>query len=124
MPYPHFTDKELSSPDTGSHDMSDIFMVRLEKLRTILGRSFVVTSGYRTPSHNNKVSHTGLTGPHTTGRAIDISVANWYEDVFTLVAAAMKLGFTGIGLNLKGEQSGRFVHLDDLKDNRPRIWTY
>ena len=124
MPYPHFTDKELSSPDTGMHDMSDIFMVRLEKLRTIMGRSFIVTSGYRTPSHNDKVSHTGLTGPHTTGRAIDISVANWYEDVFTLVAAAMKLGFTGIGLNLKGEQSGRFVHLDDLKDNRPRIWTY
>jgi uncharacterized protein YcbK (DUF882 family) len=104
--------------------MSDIFMVRLEKLRTILGRSFVVTSGYRTPSHNNKVSHTGLTGPHTTGRAIDISVANWYEDVHKLVSVAIKLGFTGIGLNLKGEQSGRFVHLDDLKNNRPRIWTY
>lgn len=124
MPYPHFTDAELNSPDTGTHEMVDSFMWKVEKLRVDMGRSFIVTSGFRTPNHNAKVSHTGIAGPHTTGRAIDISVANWYGDVFKLVELAISIGFTGIGLNLKGEQSGRFIHLDDLTENRNRIWTY
>tara|TARA_R110000824_G_scaffold75670_3_gene191883 strand:- start:495 stop:809 length:315 start_codon:yes stop_codon:yes gene_type:complete len=104
--------------------MDSEFMRKLEQLRVIMDRSFIVTSAYRSPEHNDKVSSTGLTGPHTTGRAIDISMASWYADAYILVAAAMKLGFTGVGVKMNGEQSGRFIHLDDLKDNRPRIWSY
>ena len=124
MSWPHFTDEELFSPDTGTHKMDDTFMWRVENLRVAMNRSFVVTSGYRTPEHNEKVSHTGRTGPHTTGRAIDISVSGWGADVYKLVKLSIAQGFTGIGLNIKGEQWGRFVHLDDLEDPRPRIWTY
>lgn len=36
----------------------------------------------------------------------------------------MMLGFTGIGINQQGDPAGRFIHLDFLETNRPRIWSY
>lgn len=101
-------------------------MRKVEALRTLCGFPFPITSAYRCPDHNAKVSSTGRTGPHTTGRAIDIGVRG--EQAFKLVQLALQYGttFTGIGLQQKGQ--GRFVHLDDLPNAqgqpRPTVWTY
>ena len=66
------------------------------------------------------MSSTGVDGPHTTGRAIDISVNR--NEAITVLNAALFLGFTGIGVNQKG--NSRFLHLDNLEANRPTIWSY
>ena len=51
---------------------SDI-MDLLQEAREELG-PMSITSGYRCGVHNSLVSKTGLKGPHTTGKAVDISV--------------------------------------------------
>lgn len=83
-----------------------------------------VTSGYRCPKYNAQVSETGLGGPHTTGHAADFSIRG--SEAYRLVGAAMRRGFTGVGVSQKGDS--RFIHLDDLPitvtSPRPRIWSY
>jgi len=100
------------------------FMDRIEKLRKACGFPFIVTSAARCPKHNAVVSGTGATGPHTTGRAIDIGVS--HARAHTLVTAALFMGFTGIGVQQKG--GSRFIHIDDLPNApgqpRPTIWSY
>jgi len=105
----------------GTTNMNTEFIDKLDKLRDKLGFSLRVNSGYRCPQYNNRISSTGFNGPHTTGRAADLSVdrAKCYE----LLALAKECGFTGIGLNQKGV--GRYIHLDDLTEGpRPNVWTY
>ena len=99
--------------------MDNDFMRKIVILRRELGFPFPITSGYRCPEHNNNVSSTGLNGPHTTGKAIDIGVSYGHA-VKLLKSAIMSDMFTGIGINQK--DSGRFIHLDDL--DREAIWTY
>jgi uncharacterized protein YcbK (DUF882 family) len=107
-----------------TNEIRDDFIDKLDQLRETLGFRLRITSGYRCPDHNARISSTGRSGPHTTGRAADIAVDR--ERAFQLVAWAADCGFTGIGLKQKGE--GRFVHLDDLSHApgrpRPTIWTY
>ena len=96
------------------------FMDRIEALRVLASRPFVVRSAARCPQHNTAVSNTGSTGPHTTGRAIDIGING--AAAYDLVRLAIACGFTGIGIHRQ------FIHLDDIADNavipRPRIWSY
>lgn len=96
------------------------FMDKIETLRIAAGFKFPVSSAARCPAHNNKVSGTGLTGPHTTGRAIDIAVSR--AQAYRLLVLALAAGFSGIGVSQKG--SSRFIHLDDLIVGRPSVWSY
>ena len=125
-PWPHFTAQEMACQGTGVVVVGAGFMRRLEAVRRTLGEPMRVTSGYRTPEHNRRVSRTGYEGPHTTGRAVD--VAAFGERALRLVRIALAHGFTGIGLKQKGPHHLRFVHLDDLAGDhrtpRPWIWTY
>ena len=117
----HFTKSELYCKcGCGMLPESD-FMQKIEALRVEAGFPFPVSGAARCPKHNAKVSRTGLAGPHTTGRAIDITVSR--AKGYRLLVLACKAGFTGIGLNQKGD--GRFIHLDDLETPaRPAIWSY
>lgn len=99
------------------------FIDKLQAIRTRTGVVMPVSSGYRCPAHNMRVSSTGPDGPHTTGRAVDIRVER--ASAVTLLCEAMKSGmFTGYGIQQKG--TGRFLHLDDLDlpHPRPNIWSY
>lgn len=119
-PWQYFTNEELYCRCCGQMGMHNDFMSKIVILRRELGFAFPVTSGYRCPIHNSNVSSTGETGPHTTGRAIDIGVS--YGNAVKLLKAAVHSDmFTGIGINQKG--SGRFIHLDDIPE-REAIWTY
>jgi zinc D-Ala-D-Ala carboxypeptidase len=123
-PYKHFTRAEMACRCCGKAPMVPGFMEKLEALRHTFGKPMVVSSGYRCPAYNEKVSSTGLTGPHTSGAAADISVRG--SDAYVLMAKAFALGFTGIGVNQKG--NARFIHLDDLPNGpgcpRPFTWSY
>lgn len=97
------------------------FMDKVQKLRDHVGFPLPVSSAARCAKHNARVSSTGSTGPHTTGRAIDLQVER--ENAYNVLKTALELGlFTGIGIQQKG--SGRFIHLDDLETGRPTVWSY
>ena len=99
-------------------------MDKVEKLRDRLGFPLPVNSAYRCPEYNNLVSGTGLTGPHTTGRAIDLGGS--HSRSLETLRVALSMGFTGFGIKQHG--SGRFIHLDDLPNAdgqpRPHLWSY
>ena len=102
-----------------SVDMLDL----LQQIRTATGIPMPVTSGYRCPEYNERVSTTGRDGPHTLGLAVDIRI--YGESAFILVHTAMDAGFTGVGLRQIGDYYGRFIHLDTMESGlRPRLWTY
>lgn len=118
--------REWACRGTGAIVVVEEFLDRLERLRAGFGRPLIITSGYRSPGHNARVSTTGRTGPHTTARAVDIGI--YGGDALELVQLGYDLGFTGIGINQRGAVSSRFVHLDDLPGDgqtpRPWIWSY
>lgn len=121
---PHFTSAELTCKcGCGMLPRQD-FMDKIERVRVRFGKPMHVTGPARCPKYNNQVSTTGLDGPHTTGRALDIGVRG--EDALKLILIAVSEGITGIGVSQKGDS--RFIHLDDIpndaKHPRPYIWSY
>lgn len=122
----NFTPDEFRCKGSGEVAMNQEFMDRLQRLRGVFARPMIVTSGYRSPEHNDRVSKTGRDGPHTTGRAADIQVSG--SDAFELFRIVLAHGFTGIGVMQKGPHKSRFIHLDDLEQApsrpRPRLWSY
>jgi uncharacterized protein YcbK (DUF882 family) len=126
--YLHFSAHELACKcgcGGGSDDMHPVTMGRLGALRDSVG-ALPLSSAYRCPAHNTKVSRSGPNGPHTTGQAVDILCKG--SKAREVVARAVTHGFTGIGVNQKGDR--RFIHLDDddLDDGpgrpRPWMWSY
>ena len=106
----------------GRADMDSDFMQFLQMLRTSCGFPLHVTSGFRCPDHNARVSKTGRTGPHTTGKAADIAIAG--PQVHSLLTTAIPW-VRGIGLKQHGPHAKRIVHLDTTTgEMRPRVWTY
>lgn len=118
--YPNFTPEEFCCKcGCGQVLMDDDFMRDLQVLRDIVGFALRINSGYRCPEHNNAVSGTGLTGPHTTGAAADIGVDR--QNAHKVLQTAFSMGFKGVGVAQKG--SGRFIHLDSSRD-KPTVWSY
>lgn len=126
--YPNFSRSEFACQHCGRAEMDEDFMWRLQDLREAYGKPMRVTSGYRCPQHPIESGKKSL-GAHTTGRAVDIGVTR--GDAYSLLRLAIRMGFTGIGVQQKGE--GRFLHLDDItakedfdgkKFPRPTIWSY
>lgn len=112
-------------PGSGAANMNQGFLDMLDVLREKVGFPLIVTSGYRSPAYNDSVSTTGTTGPHTTGKAVDLAVAG--HQAHAVLKAALELGFTGIGVSQKG--TSRFIHLDILANGehgapRPWVWSY
>jgi uncharacterized protein YcbK (DUF882 family) len=123
----HFKEAEFTCRGAcGRADMDPTFMLWLDKLRADLRRPMIVTSGFRCPEYNARVSSTGLDGPHTTGKAVDIGVSG--EGAFYLISLAMSAGVQGVGVKQNGPHGGRFIHLDmlthDEAGTRPWIWSY
>ena len=92
----------------------------LQQARETLG-PLMITSAYRCPNHNSKVSSTGLSGPHTTGYAVDIHVSNSQHRKQIISYFANKVFGLGIAKT--------FIHIDLLNrdlgfDARPNCWLY
>ena len=114
--FKYFTLEEFACKETGENEISEEFVHALDALRHEAGFPFVITSGYRSPRHSLEAKKPGGGGQHTTGRAADIAVSGGVQR-YLLVAAAIKLGFSGIGV-AKG-----FVHVDTRTTSRV-IWVY
>lgn len=135
MIFRYFKLSEFACKHCGQNHMQESFIHKLDALRDLCKFPLIVTSGYRCPIYNARVSTTGDAGPHTTGRAADLSVSRskafWLLHwVGVMNEAARKAGkppaFTGIGTQQKGD--ARFIHLDDLTEPghtpRPAVWSY
>jgi uncharacterized protein YcbK (DUF882 family) len=104
--------------------MKHDFMLKLQTLRDRYAKPMRITSGYRDKTHPLEVSKVKV-GAHPSGMAVDIAVE--LTECHTVLALAMSMGFTGIGLQQKGD--GRFIHLDTIPSGtigfiRPTVWTY
>ena len=92
----------------------------LQTAREALGVPLTLTSAYRCPDHNSKVSSTGLNGPHTTGYSCDIHVSNSQHRKKLIDYFTNKV--TGLGI------AKTFIHIDILTpdeiSHRPNCWLY
>lgn len=79
---------------------------------------FIVPSGYRTDSHNEKVGGKPDSS-HLKGLAVDIAYKNTFDAFVMLIALAMH-GFFRFGIDTKR----KFIHADMDKTKNPSIWTY
>lgn len=117
---------EWACHGTGKIVIETEFLDLFEKLRRMMGAPLIITSGYRSPEYNARVSESGLDGPHTHAKAIDIRI--YGESAYALIRLALELGYTGVGLSQKGTLEKRFVHLDTLRRAdgfaRPTFWSY
>ena len=111
----YFQIEEFNCQETGNNQMDKQFLLLLDTLRHKCGFPFVITSGYRDPSHSIEAKKENP-GKHSEGIACDIQVKNGPER-FTLIDEALCLGFTGIGIHKA------FIHVDTRKTT-PVVWVY
>ena len=125
MEYKYFEDYELRCSHCGVEEMQPHFMEHIIVLRELLGFPFVVTSAYRCPDHPIEAAKEAP-GVHTTGMAIDIQVSG--SNAHRLLDAALRAGFSGIGVSQRGSHATRFLHLDKASNSegrpRPGVWSY
>ena len=118
--YPNFNEDEFKCKHCGKTEMRPAFMAKLQQLRNAYGKPMIITSGYRCPDHPIEAAK-DKPGAHSTGQACDVAVAG--NDAYQLLKLALAFEFTGIGVQQKG--SGRFLHLDTLREPpRPNVWSY
>ena len=122
----NFKHRELSCSCCGGNQMNVAFMEKLQLIRDEFQQPMIITSAYRCPQYNSQISSTGSTGPHTTGRAVDIQIFG--QEAYELMKLCLKYGMTGLGFKMKGPRTNRFLHCDDLTNTsispRPWIWSY
>ena len=111
----YFTKEEFNFQHTGENRMEDEFLLKLDQLRDNCGFPFVITSGYRSPSHPIEAKK-DVPGTHAQGIAADIKITNAAHR-YTLIREALSMGFSGIGV------AGDFIHVD-TRGTVPVIWTY
>jgi zinc D-Ala-D-Ala carboxypeptidase len=126
---PNFSTSEVQCHcGCGENEMDDEFMRMLQQLREEAGFAFRLSSARRCLNHNSSVSSNKTkAGIHTFGKAVDILVGSVNTTkTLKLIKQAQDIGFTGLGLALKGDRKKRFIHLDNRGTDfsLPAVWTY
>jgi zinc D-Ala-D-Ala carboxypeptidase len=115
----YFNREEFACQYTGNNKIDDQFLTKLDHLRYVCGFPFIITSGYRDPSHPIEAKKK-VAGTHAQGIACDIRVENGQQR-YDIVKHATALGFNGIGV------ANSFVHVDIRKldvGESPVMWCY
>ena len=115
----YFSLPEFQCSHTGYVHMDDMFLAMLDKLRSMCGFPFQITSGYRDPSHPVEMAkplERRGKGTHCLGIAADIAVSGGTQR-YNIIHQAIKLGFSGIGV------AKSFIHVD-TRTTQPVIWSY
>ncbi len=111
----YFNRSDFDCQETGNNEMSDDFLVKLDELRHMCGFPFIITSGYRDPSHSIEARKSNP-GTHARGIACDIKVSNGSQS-YDIIKNAQSMGFNGIGV------AKTFIHVD-TRDTTPVVWCY
>ncbi len=115
----YFNYSEFDSPDVqGSGQLMDKTLLdMLDEIREIVGEPIIITSGFRTPAHNEAVGGKEQSS-HLKGLAVDIAVRH-SRMRFKLIDALLEVGVNRIGI------ADNFVHIDiDPDKDKNVIWTY
>ena len=89
----------------------------IDKARALYGKPIIVTSGFRTESHNEKVGGVESSS-HLKGLAVDVACVR-SKDRFEMLTALLEVGFNRIGV------ASTFIHVDiDKNKSQNVIWTY
>jgi len=80
----HFTREEFDCQVSGTNNMEQEFLEKLDELRAYCGFPFVITSGYRHPTLHPIERKKDVPGTHAQGIAADIKITN-AADRLTLV---------------------------------------
>lgn len=119
--WPNFNPQEMACRATEEINISVVLMDRLQSLRELVEIPLIVSSGYRSKSHDDAIRGSGA---HVTGQAVDIRCHG--EAAHLILAAAVHF-FPRVGIAQNGAVSRRFVHLDLIGDGSrpsPWIWSY
>lgn len=111
----YFQIDEFCCSHTGEVYMNPDFLDKLDQLRNSCGFPFVITSGYRDPTHPIEAKKK-TPGTHAQGIAADIKITTGIER-YILLREAFAAGFTGIGI------ASDFIHVD-IRETTPVVWTY
>ena len=115
----NFSLNEFKCSCCGLVDINSNLLDLLQTAREALG-PLTINSAYRCPAHNSAVSKTGPSGPHTTGKSVDIHVSNSQHRKKLIDYFAPKV--TGLGI------AKTFIHIDILTSDevphRPNCWLY
>jgi uncharacterized protein YcbK (DUF882 family) len=95
--------------------MEPEFMEKVDELRDRCGFPFVITSGFRSPTHPIEAKK-DVPGTHSQGIAADIKITNSAQR-YSIIREALAMGFTGIGV------ASDFIHVD-TRGSAPVIWVY
>ena len=123
--YPNFSKEEFDCSHTLKNEMKKEFLDLLQEVRNKSSFPFVITSGYRHPTHPIE-ARKSKPGEHTYGMACDIGV--YGSKAHELIKIAVEVGFPRIGVNQKGPLDERFIHLGIANESdgfpSPWIWSY
>ena len=99
-------------------DGSDVVMideslvVLLQAIREHFGKAVVITSGYRTATHNTAVGGS-KSSQHLLGKAADIQVADTTVEAVAAYAESLLTGWGGVGrYPVKAGRAKGWVHVD------------
>ena len=111
----YFKLSDFDCQETGNNEMSEEFLEKLDDLRHVCGFPFIITSGYRDPTHSIE-ARKAKAGTHARGIASDIRINNGNE-AYQIIKHAQSMGFNGIGV------AKSFIHVD-IRQGMPVIWCY
>jgi zinc D-Ala-D-Ala carboxypeptidase len=111
----YFKLEDFNCKETGENEMSEEFLEKLDDLRHVCGFPFIITSGYRDPTHSIE-ARKAKAGTHARGIASDIRINNGNE-AYQIIKNAQSMGFNGIGV------AKSFIHVD-IREGMPVIWSY
>ena len=111
----YFKLSDFDCQETGNNEMSEEFLEKLDELRHKCGFPFIITSGYRDPTHSIE-ARKAKAGTHARGIASDIRINNGNE-AYDIIKHAQSMGFNGIGV------AKSFIHVD-IRQGMPVIWSY
>jgi len=111
----YFKLSDFDCKETGNNEMSEDFLIKLDELRHKCGFPFIITSGYRDPTHSIE-ARKAKAGTHARGIASDIRINNGKE-AYDIIKNAQSMGFNGIGV------AKSFIHVD-IRKGMPVLWSY
>jgi len=123
----NFSRLEVQCPcGCGANKISSVLIEKLQKVRNIIGRPIVITSGVRCEFYNASLKNSSMNSSHIPdsygmGNAVDIAcTTSKYR--YELIQVAQKF-FNRIGISCG--QYGGFVHLDvDRSKVQEVMWLY
>ena len=121
-----FSKLEIMCPcSCGADKISSILIEKLQKVRNIIGRPIVITSGVRCEFYNASIkasmNSSHIPDSYGMGNAVDIACTT-STDRYELIQVAQKF-FNRMGIS--GGSYGGFVHLDVDKEKVQEVmWLY